>query len=409
VLPVTEERKPTYLVMVTPNNNNKYYRLIPHGDTFDAEYGRVGAGMQRKTYSMSQWDKKYNEKIKKGYVDQTHLMQDLIQQEKPKTESEYKKIEDESIAEIVEQLQNMARQKVQANYKVSSRQVTQAMVDEAQKVINELMNLNNVENFNEKLLELFTVIPRKMQSVSSYLANSKSDFGRILKDEQDLLDVMRGQVVTYVTERTDDENSETTIPEKTILEAMGLVFKDVDESDISLIKSKLADCSDKYYKAWQVTNLKTQKRFDDFADKEKIKDKRLLWHGSRNENWWSIINTGLVLRPTNAVITGKMFGLGCYYSPIARKSLGYTSLSGSYWAHGNSNSAFMALMNVAYGKPYDVYSFDSKYYDFNYERLQKNCSGANCLHAHAGRMLRNDEIVIYKEEQSTIRYLVELR
>lgn len=89
--------------------------------------------------------------------------------------------------------------------------------------------------------------------------------------------------------------------------------------------------------------------------------------------------------------------------------LGYTSLSGSYWARGNSNSAFMALMDVAYGKPYDVHSFDSKYYDFNYERLQKTCPGANCLHAHAGSMLRNDEIIVYKEDQCTIKYLVELR
>ena len=59
--------------------------------------------------------------------------------------------------------------------------------------------------------------------------------------------------------------------------------------------------------------------------------------------------------------------------------------------------------------PYDVHSFDSKYYDFNYERLQKACPDANCLHAHAGSMLRNDEIIVYKEEQCTIRYLVELR
>lgn len=144
-------------------------------------------------------------------------------------------------------------------------------------------------------------------------------------------------------------------------------------------------------------------------DKKHISKTKLLWHGSRNENWWSIINTGLVLRPTNAVITGKMFGFGIYYAPKARKSLGYTSLSGSYWARGNSNSAFMALMDVAYGKPYDVHSFDSKYYDFNYERLQKTCPGANCLHAHAGSMLRNDEIIVYKEDQCTIKYLVELR
>jgi poly [ADP-ribose] polymerase len=136
---------------------------------------------------------------------------------------------------------------------------------------------------------------------------------------------------------------------------------------------------------------------------------KLLWHGSRNENWWSIINSGLILKPTNSVITGKMFGYGIYFATKARKSLGYTSISGSYWARGNSNSAFMALYNVAYGNPYDVYSFNSKYYDFNYNKLQQNKPNSHCLHAHEGNMLKNDEIIVYKEEQTTIQYLVELK
>lgn len=113
-----EEKSPVYLVMVTTNNNNKYYRMIPHGDTFEAEYGRVGASCQHASYSMSQWNKKYNEKIKKGYVDQTHLVQDLIQKEKPKGKDGYKEIENKVIAEIVQRLQDMAHQKIQANYKV---------------------------------------------------------------------------------------------------------------------------------------------------------------------------------------------------------------------------------------------------------------------------------------------------
>ena len=65
------------------------------------------------------------------------------------------------------------------------------------------------------------------------------------------------------------------------------------------------------------------------------KNKKLLWHGSRNENWMSIISNGLILNP-NAVITGKMFGQGIYFAPKSRKSFGYTSYDGSYWARGNS-------------------------------------------------------------------------
>lgn len=406
--------KPRYLVMVTGSaNNNKFYRQIPHGDTWTAEYGRIGASPQRRDYPMSQWDKKYNEKIKKGYVDQTDLVEDLIQVEKTK-KSEYKEIENKVIAEIVERLQAMARKAISENYTISSNKVTQSMVDEAQDILTSLLTIDTVEKFNDTLLVLFTTIPRKMGNVRDFLARTDKDFSEIIQKEQDLLDVMKGQVVQkQVVDDAAEEDD--TLYENTILEQLGLVFEECDANDIATIKASLGEISGKFHKAWRVTNLKTQQRFDEFVKLNKIKDKRLLFHGSRNENWWSIINSGLVLKPTNAVITGKLYGYGIYFAPKARKSLGYTSLSGSYWAHGNSNSGFMALMDVAYGVPYDVYDFNSKYYDMNYDNLQRFKQGANCLHAHAGAnlggysSLKNDEIIVYKEEQCTIKYLVELR
>jgi len=403
--------KPRYLVMVTKNNNNKYYKQIPKGDVWIAEYGRVGNAPQTRQYSMSVWDKKYREKISKGYVDQSDLAEDLMQVMKSKEDSPYRKIENQVIAEIVQRLQDMAAQAVHDNYTISSNKVTQAMIDEAQDILAKLVSIKKLNAFNDLLLELFTVIPRKMSDVSANLASSTKDFPEIIQKEQDLLDVMKGQVIQKAVDEDIDVTNTESDAEKsmTILEAMGLEFEECDNNDIIKIKSALGSCADQFHKAWRVKNLKTQKRFDEFIKKEKIEKTKLLWHGSRNENWWSIINTGLVLRPTNAIINGKMFGYGIYYAPKARKSMGYTSLHGSYWAGGSKDSGFMALMEVGYGKPYDVYSFDSKYYNFNYENLQKACPGANCLHAHEGSMLRNDEIIVYKEDQCTIKYLVELR
>lgn len=399
--------KPRYLVMVTASaNNNKYYKQIPHGDTWTAEYGRIGASVQTCEYPMSKWESKYREKIRKGYVDQSELVEDLIQVERSKT-AEYKAIENKAIAEIVGRLQKMAQQAIRENYTISSNKVTAAMVNEAQHMLTSLLSAHTVNEFNNTLLKLFTVIPRRMSCVQDYLAGDINEFPRIIQKEQDLLDVMKGQVVQKQV--VDEATEETNSSDKTILEHLGLVFEKCNDNDIEAIKRALGSSVDHLYRAWKVTNLKTQKRFDQFVAQNNIKDTKLLFHGSRNENWWSIINSGLVLKPTNAVITGKMFGYGIYYAPKARKSIGYTSLDGSYWAHGGSKSGFMALMEVAYGKPYDVYSFDKKYYDFNYNRLQVACKGANCLHAHAGSMLKNDEIVIYKEDQCTIKYLIELK
>lgn len=398
--------KSVYLVKVEAGeNNNKFYRMTENGNNIDIEYGRIGAGgFQTTSYPISKWDTQLRSKLKKGYEDQTRLVAVSITKQKSK---DYKEIINQAIASIVERLMSMARQAIKDNYTISSNNVTQIMIDEAQEILGKLNDAKNVEDFNKHLMTLFKTIPRKMTRVVDCLATSKDEFGKIAQKEQDLLDVMRGQVVQEtITVTTEDATDE---PERTILETMELEFEDVDANDITIIKKELGQNASKFYKAWRVKNIRTQTNFDNFVKENKIKNRKLLWHGSRNENWWSIACTGLVLRP-NAVISGKMFGFGIYSATESQKSLGYTSYRGSYWAGGSSDSAFMALMDTAYGTPYDVYSFDSKYHNFNYEALQKAKQGANCLHAHGGTgMLRNDEIIVYKEEQMTIKYLVELR
>lgn len=402
------EIRPTYLIMVTGANNNKYYNCFPEGDQFKVEYGRVDATKTTRYYPMSKWNSQIASKIKKGYIDVTDLKKDLVQEiSTANPESPYKEIENATVRAIVEKLQSLARETIRKNYTVKASAVTQDMVDAAQKIIDALANFSStVEEFNNNLLKLFTVIPRKMGNVRDYLANKPEDFAQIISKEQDLLDVMRGQI--YV--KQDDGPTETVEKkQQTILEELGLEMEEATADDVALIKTLMNESAGKFRKAWRVKNIKTQERFDKFITENNIKDTRLLFHGSRSENFWSIMKTGLVLRPTNAVITGKMFGYGCYYAPKCAKSIGYTSLSGSYWARGGNNTAYMALFDVAYGIPYDVYNFDSKYYSLDYNKLQQFKPGANCLHAHSDRgMLRNDEIVVYKEEQMTIKYLIEI-
>lgn len=402
------EIRPTYLIMTTAENNNKYYNMFPEGSNFRVEYGRIDVTKTTKTYPISKWNSTISSKLKKGYVDVTGLKKDLVEKiSSANPENPYKEIENVAVRAIVEKLQNLARETIQKNYTVKASAVTQDMVDAAQEIIDELANSHfTIEAFNDILLRLFTVIPRKMGNVRDYLANKPEDFARIISKEQDLLDVMRGQIYAKpeveITESVEKKS-------QTILEELGLEIEEATDDDVAMIKFLMNESAGKFRKAWKVKNIKTQERFDKFVAENNIKDTRLLFHGSRSENFWSIIKTGLVLRPTNAVITGKMFGMGCYFSPKCQKSIGYTSLSGSYWVRGNNNVAYMALFEVAYGTPYNVYNFDNKYYNLDYNKLQQFKPCANCLHAHADKgMLRNDEIVVYKEDQITIRYLIEI-
>lgn len=402
------EIRPTYLIMTTAANNNKYYNMFPEGDRFRVEYGRIDSTKTTTYYPISKFESQAKSKIKKGYVDVTDLKQDLVEEiSSTNPESPYKEIENAAVRAIVEKLQNLARETIQRNYTVKASAVTQDMVDAAQEIIDELANSHfTIEAFNDILLRLFTIIPRKMGNVRDYLANKPEDFAQIISKEQDLLDVMRGQI--YVKPEV-----ETTEPvekkSQTILEELGLEMEEATDDDVAMIKFLMNESAGKFRKAWKVKNIKTQERFDKFVAENNIKDTRLLFHGSRSENWFSIIKTGLMIRPSNAVYTGSMFSDGIYFSPKCQKSIGYTSLSGSYWANGGSNMAYMALFEVAYGNPYIVYQHDSSCYHLNYDVLQKKNPKCNCLHAKADKgMLRNDEIVFYRNDQMTIKYLIEI-
>lgn len=412
-----------YLVMVTSANNNKFYKMIPNGNEFKVEYGRLGmSSFQTATYPISQFDKKYNEKIKKGYVDKTELIEELVSKEEPTKEnssSEYKPISDAVVAKIVERLQDMARKTIEANYKVSSNMVTQKMVDESQECLNQLIHTKDVLLFNDILLQNFSIISRRMGRVSDWLAKSCDDFESIITREQGLLDVMAGQVKQNLIDKKNKEAEQKASEKgkasgKTILSAMGISIKKVTKKEEEAIKKLLGENASRYVNAWKVTNKKTQKEFDDYLKElGEETEVRQLWHGSRNENWWSIITTGLVLRPTNAIISGKMFGYGIYFAPDSSKSMGYTSQMNSYWARGNSSTGFLSLYDVIYGEPYII---DKNYYSYSglgqltYENLQKVKPGANSVHAlKEVTGLRRDEIIVYKEAQATIKYLVEVR
>lgn len=402
----------TYLLMVSPNGNmghNKYYKMIPHGNTWTAEYGRVGANPQKMAYPMSTWDKKYNEKLCKGYVDRSDLHQEVVI---TMIDNGYKDIDDASVSTIVARLQEWANMTINRSYKVSSKEVTEAMVHKAQQIIDKLSQ--SPTNFNELLIELFTVIPRKMSSVQDSLAKSIDDYEKILRREQDLLDVMKGQVGV----RTITSKNKKPVKDITILEAMGMKIRHCTSEEIAQIKKHMDDSTAVLVKdAWRVNNNETDEKFNAYCKKKHIKNFKFYYHGSRNENIWSIITQGMSLHP-NAKITGKMFGMGLYFAPKAGKSRNYTSLESIHsWVAGDSDTGLMAIFKVAEGKALDVYYHENKYLNYTEnDILRQNCDS---LFAHKGtgsrydsygrRTLLNDEVIVYNEAAATIQYLVELR
>lgn len=51
-------------------HHNKYYEMEQiTSDKMQVSYGRIGASPQIAVYLIGKWNTKYNEKIKKGYID----------------------------------------------------------------------------------------------------------------------------------------------------------------------------------------------------------------------------------------------------------------------------------------------------------------------------------------------------
>jgi poly [ADP-ribose] polymerase len=404
-----ETRGDKSLIMVTADNNNKFYKMHDNGDgTFSVEYGRVGVTKTCMNYPIKKWDSIYRDKTGKGYRDVTEL-----RAEKVVSNGGTQTFADIKIAQIkslVTTLQAYAKKSVTENYTVTSEAVTQAQVDEAQSVLDRLTTLKVTDTkiLNDTLLELYKVIPRRMANVKYHLfgleeglALKDDIFKRTIETEQATLDVMRGQVST--NSKTKDVTNKA---QTTLLQAMGLEIVLIEDSDQQAILKLLGPNARQFRSAYKVINVKTQGLFDKKLGEAANKSTNLFWHGSRNENWWSILDSGLVIRPSNAVYTGSMFGDGIYFADKAQKSIGYTSLRGSYWASGSANKAYLAVFHVHTGNWWRIKNYNYSMGQLN-ERSIK-AKGYDSVFAEGGADLRNNEYIVYNKAQCTVRYLVEI-
>jgi poly [ADP-ribose] polymerase len=399
--------QPVKLVMVTGDNNNKFYYMTPMGDEFEAEWGRIGVTSTKTRYPISKWKSQYNSKINKGYKDVTNLVKVT------KSSSTHKSIADKQIAQLFDRLMNFAKKSVTDNYTISSEAVTQIQVHEAQDLLNSLTSMAVVgstkQMLNDLFLELYAVIPRRMNKVQNFLVQvdvkTQDDLQKVrtmIDNEQKTLDVMAGQVSIGATDATN------TVPDSTILDSLGITVESVTDTDVQLIK-KMMGFSDaqEFRAAYRVSHKESRDRFTNFMGTASNKKIELFWHGSRNENWISILQAGLKIRPANAILTGAMFGNGIYYADKYRKSANYTSLNGSHWARGTQNSAFLALLDVHVGKQYEITKHSSECYNLNAEKLKKK-GEYHSVFARSGYDLINNEYIVYTPNQSTIKYLVEV-
>lgn len=389
-------------------NSYKQYRLIPEKGKLTAYYGRMAVGPGRAfgersvEYPLSSYWPKYFEKLGKGYVDRTQLYMPEIS-EKGVVDSHpvgmQKENEKNSVSwRLFSKLKKFAKRAVEAAQ--VQVPVTEEIILAARKDLEEMRNAagkKDVVTFNLALLDIISILQRPVMTgdgsgVKRLLAIDTSDFAGIIGRESDLIQAMEGSILGRVSSRDTGAFAEIGIE----------VYEATEKQKKQVLRHLSPSLHGKVKQIYRVIPNVQKERFDVYITEHQIQNVCLLWHGSRNENWLSIIKNSLLLNP-DAIITGKMFGQGIYFAPSSQKSWNYTSYQGTSWANGDSDTAFMGLYAVAYGKPYDVNSWDSGA-DYRKMTCDHDC---NCLHAHAGTMLQNDEIVFYDEAAVLLDYIVE--
>ena len=131
---------------------------------------------------------------------------------------------------------------------------------------------------------------------------------------------------------------------------------------------------------------------------DKLDNIQEVWHGTSASNLLSIFKQGLKVSPPNtAAIAGKLYGNGTYGSKTSSKSMGYTF---GRWGQSANDYGFLFVCDFAMGKAYYPNSYGIKSIPSGHD---------SCWALPEKTGLHNDELIVYKNEQVNLKYLLKLK
>lgn len=376
---------PVFLTFVNGEitNNNKFYNMTvdPSGQTFTALWGRIGDVGKTTVYPISKWHSTIKSKERKGYKNISDLkaVPIVIQ-----SESKNKDFNDFYLT-----FSKYTGSFVKRTFLVDNCSPLQ--IKEAQTLLNEVIKAKDLVQANNVLTEVFKVIPRRMSDVKAYLIKDLADKNKIVQREQDAIDSI---------------DSSNVINTANPYESLQLEFEEIPiTKEIQhLITSTLSRDNVKIHKLFKIKKEIIDKKYNSWIKNQSDLSEKLLIHGTRNANIFSILNSGLMIRPSNAAsISGAAYGEGIYHSDHAQKSLGYT---------GYDNDKIFLLNKVHVGK---MFTYEGWYRqgkgldrsDMTYNGLKKH--DCDSLYVKPGDGLLNSEYIIFNEAQHNFEYILWLK
>ncbi|CAO3639521.1 unnamed protein product [Cunninghamella echinulata] len=213
--------------------------------------------------------------------------------------------------------------------------------------------------------------------------------------------------------------------------SLGCQLTDILEgtAEYNMINKYMTSTSGHYTGTYQISNIFSIHRQDEverYKPFENNFNRKLLWHGSRTENFMGILKQGLLLKPSRANISGSMFGEGLYFADMFCKSVNY--------CRSSSHPAFATLLlcEVALGEECEMYNYQQDAYQpdekghLSVKGLGKNApckenaiydengvyipmGPPSPVQNHYSYSLNYNEYIVYDTAQVKMRYLVTLR
>lgn len=222
---------------------------------------------------------------------------------------------------------------------------------------NLLSGTNHDPTVRETLLvdasnRFFTVIP----SIHPHVIKDEDNFKLKIKMLEALQDIeIASRLVGF------DIDNDDTLDEKYKKLHCDISPLPHQSEDYRVIEKYLQSTHAPTHKDWvleveEVFSLEREGEFDKFKTyREKLKNRMLLWHGSRLTNFVGILSQGLRIAPPEAPATGYMFGKGIYFADMVSKSAQYC------FTDRKNPVGFMLLSEVALGEVYELKA--AKYMD----------------------------------------------
>jgi poly [ADP-ribose] polymerase len=407
-------------------NENKFWEgtLFANGDVV-CRWGRVGAAGQSKTFPGAgkvMLDRKVREKTRDGYAEVPVLGSAKAQVVAATTDAVKSQIQASNNPVIDALLAKLVTENRHEIFAMSGGQI-EVQTDGVVKTAVGAIDLSSVKAAREKL-EILASSHENRDFSSPAFMNALEDYLTLVPQK---VGARRGWHATFLA--ADDAISrqsafldqlESSIEMALQSSRSELVLPQVFDIKLDMLENERQFREiERYFKAslnpmhmsaklrpvraYTVQIGGMAKGFE--QDGARLANQQRLWHGTRVYNILSIFKHGLIVPKSGgtAVITGRMFGDGLYFSDQSSKALNY---SAGFWDSSRpaDSRCFMFLADVAMGKP-----FTPSYYDRReWQGVRKARPGFDSTFARAGMSgVRNNEMIVYRTGQANLTTLVE--